>query len=136
MSTPHRIVQQSPVRRRLDSGSKWEPVMGYSRAVQTGPLICVAGCVGIDDDGNLGDGLTEQTRLCVARIRTALEALDASLANVIRVRIYTTCIDRWEEIAAVMGPTFGDIRPANALVEVAKLVDGALVEIEADAWVD
>ena len=52
-----------------------------------------------------------------------------------KVRIYTTTIDRWEEIASVMGPTFADIRPANVLVEVAKLVDDALVEIEAEAWV-
>ena len=121
-------------RRRLDTHSPWEPVMGYSRAVQAGPLIVVSGCVGILPDCTYPDGLEAQTRRCVERIAEALAAFGATLADVIKVRIYTTDITLWKEIAAVMGPTFGETRPANLLVEVSGLVDGALVEIEADAW--
>ncbi|MCH2160787.1 MAG: RidA family protein [Phycisphaerales bacterium] len=133
-TTPGKVVTGPDGRRRLDSGSPWEPKMGYSRAVQAGPMIWVAGCVGINPDGTYPAGLTEQTRRCVQRIAEALEAFDADLSHVVKVRIYTTVIDRWEEIAEVMGPTFRDIRPANVLVEVSKLVDDALVEIEAEAW--
>lgn len=120
--------------RRLDTGSPWEPRMGYSRAVQAGPLVTVAGCVGIEEDGTYAEDLAGQTRRCVQRIEDALRAFDMDLSHVVKVRIYTTDITRWEEIAEVMGPTFGDIRPANLLVEVARLVDDALVEIEAEAW--
>ena len=130
------VITEPSGRRRVESGSPWEPVMGYSRAVRTGPLVCVAGCVGLDEDGTIPEGLDAQTRCALARIEAALAAVDATMNDLVRVRIYTTCIDRWKEIAAVMGPAMDGIRPANALVEVAKLVDGALVEIEADAWVD
>jgi enamine deaminase RidA (YjgF/YER057c/UK114 family) len=109
--------------------------MGYSRAVRAGPLVVVSGCVGILPDGTYPPSLEDQTQRCVTRIREALEAFGASLGQVIKIRIYTTDISRWEEIAAVMGPTFADIRPANLLVEVSGLVDEALVEIEAEAWV-
>ena len=122
-------------RRRLETRSPWEPRMGYSRAVQAGPLIVVSGCVGLLEDGTYPEGLEAQTRRCIERIEEALAAFDATLEQVIKVRIYTTDISRWEEIAAVMGPTFEGTRPANLLVEVARLVDDALVEIEAEAWV-
>ena len=120
--------------RRLDTGSPWEPRMGYSRAVQAGPLVTVAGCVGLEEDGGYAETRTAQTRRCVERIEDALRAFDLDLSHIVKVRIYTTDISRWEEIASVMGPTFGEIRPANLLVEVAGLVDGAMVEIEAEAW--
>ena len=124
-------------RERIETGSPWEDRMGYSRAMKAGPLITVAGCVGITEEGTYPDTLTGQTRCALSRIQGALNALDADLDQIIRVRIYTTCIDRWEEIATIMGPTFAETRPPNVLVEVAKLVDEeALVEIEADAWVD
>ena len=109
--------------------------MGYSRAVQAGPMIWVSGCVGTNPDGTYPPGLADQTRRCVERIAEALAAFDATLAQVVKVRIYVTDISRWEEIASVMGQTFADIRPANVLVEVARLVDHAMVEIEAEAWV-
>ena len=110
--------------------------MGYSRAMKAGPMITVAGCVGITEQGTYPDTLAEQTRCALNRIQRALQALDADLDQIIRIRIYTTCIERWEEIATVMGPTFRETRPPNALVEVAGLVDeAALIEIEADAWV-
>ena len=109
--------------------------MGYSRAVQAGPMIWVSGCVGTNPDGTYPPDLADQTRRCVERISDALDALDATLAQVVKVRIYVTDISRWEEIASIMGPTFADIRPANVMVEVAGLVDEAMVEIEAEAWV-
>ncbi len=129
------MIELPDGRRRLDTGSPWEPRMGYSRAVQAGPFIVVSGCVGIREDGTYPEDLESQTRRCVERIADALSAFDATLEQIIKVRIYTTEISRWEEIAAVMGPTFADIRPANLLVEVSGLVDEALVEIEAEAWV-
>ncbi|MEE2681166.1 MAG: Rid family hydrolase [Planctomycetota bacterium] len=128
-------VNMTNGRERIDTGSPWEQRMGYSRAMRAGPLITVAGCVGISEDGTYPDTLVGQTRCALDRIQGALHALDADLDQIVRIRIYTTCIDRWEEIATVMGPTFADTRPPNVLVEVARLVDAdALVEIEADAW--
>ena len=124
-------------RERIETGSVWEEKMGYSRAMKAGPLITVAGCVGITEEGTYPDTHPGQTRCALDRIQSALQAFDADLDQIIRVRIYTTCIDRWEEIATVMGPTFAQTRPPNVLVEVAKLVDEkALIEIEADAWVE
>ena len=128
-------IEMKNGRTRVDGGSPWEPRMGYSRAMKCGPMITIAGCVGIDDDGSYPDTLKGQARCALRRIEAALEALDAGLEHLTRVRIYTTCIDRWEEIAGVMGPALAEHRPPNVLVEVARLVDEeALVEIEADAW--
>ena len=124
-------------RTRIESGSPWEPRMGYSRALRTGPLISVAGCVGIAEDGSYPDTLEAQTRCALDRIETALDHRGAGLEHVTKLRIYTTCIDRWESIAEVVGPAMADFRPPNVLVEVARLVDeSALVEIEAEAWLD
>lgn len=136
MEQAMQTIQLADGRTRVDSGSPWEPRMGYSRAMKAGPLITVAGCVGIREDGTYPDTLEEQTRCALARIDSALSALDASLEQLVRIRIYTTCIKDWEQIASVMGPAFTDTRPPNALVEVARLVDDeAMVEIEGDAWV-
>ena len=122
-------------RTRVDGGTAWEPRMGYSRAMRSGPLITVSGCVGIDGNGDYPDTLREQTRCALDRIRAALHCLEADLEHLVRVRIYTTCIDRWEEIAEVMGPALAEFRPPNTLVEVSALIDAAaLVEIEAEAW--
>ena len=123
-------IEMANGRVRVDSGSPWEPRMGYSRAMKSGPQITVAGCVGIEKDGSYPDTLEEQTRCALRRIEEALATLEAGLEHVTRIRIYTTCIDRWEEIADVMGPALEAFRPPNALVEVSKLVDEeALVEI-------
>lgn len=120
----------------LDSGSSWEPRMGYSRAVRAGGSIHVSGCVGIEADGRYDPSLRRQTERCIERIAEALAAFGASIDSVVRVRIYTTCIVEWEEIAAIMGPRFGATRPANTLLGVSALVDEqALIEIEADAWI-
>jgi enamine deaminase RidA (YjgF/YER057c/UK114 family) len=111
--------------------------MGYSRAVQAGPLICVSGCVGIGADGSYPPTLRAQTARCIERIRDALAPFGADLSHIIRLRMFTTRIAQWEEIAVACGPVFGGIRPANALIGVSALIDPqALIEIEADAWVD
>ena len=129
-----KMVKQGPDRRRLDGGTKWEQEMGYSRAVQAGPLLHVAGCVGVLPDGDYPEGLVSQTLRALERVEEALGAFDARLEHVVKVRIYTTRIDDWEEIASVVGPAFDEVRPANVLIGVDRLVDGALIEIEAEAW--
>lgn len=108
--------------------------MGYSRAVRAGKLIAVTGTVGVGADGTYSPSLGEQTARSLEIILRALEALGAGAQHVMRTRIYTTQIEKWEEIAAVHGKIFGEIRPATTLVGVAKLIDAeALIEIEADA---
>lgn len=118
------------------SGSKWEPIMGYSRAVRGGNTIAVTGTVGINADGTYPKTLAEQTKRSLDIILAALTKLGGKPEQVIRTRIYCTDISQWQEIAAVHGKIFGDIRPATTLVGVAKLIDdAAMIEIEADAWV-
>lgn len=123
-------------RELLDSGSVWEPVMGYSRAVRAGDTIHVAGCVGLEADGSYSADLRRQTERCMERISEALAAFGADAEAIVRVRIYTTRVAEWREIAAVLGPLFAVNRPANALIGVAELIDErAAIEIEADAWI-
>ena len=119
------------------SGSKWEPVMGYSRAVRKGNVIAVTGTVGINADGTYPPALADQTRRSLQIIQAALESLGANLTDVIRTRMFVTNVAKWEEIARVHGEVFGEIRPATTIVEVAKLIDkDAQIEIEVDAIVD
>jgi enamine deaminase RidA (YjgF/YER057c/UK114 family) len=123
-------------RKTASSGSKWEPKMGYSRAVRSGNTIAVSGTVGINADGKYPATLAEQTRRSLAIIRAAIELLGGKIEDVVRTRMYVTDVSKWEEVAAVHGEIFGDIRPATAIVEVAKLIDAeAQIEIEADAVV-
>jgi len=123
-------------RRLASTGSAWEPKIGYSRAVRVGAHIMVTGTVGIEADGTFGPSLEAQSRRALTIIKAAIEALGGSLAHVVRTRIYVTKITEWEEVGRVHGEFFGDIRPASAMVEVARLIDSAaLVEIEADAIV-
>jgi enamine deaminase RidA (YjgF/YER057c/UK114 family) len=123
-------------RRCASSGSKWEPVMGYSRAVRTGNVIAVTGTVGVNADGSYAPTLAAQTRRALTIIRAALEALGGRLDHVVRTRMYVTDVSKWEEVAGVHGEVFGEIRPATTLVEVARLIDAAAqIEIEADAVV-
>ena len=124
-------------RKTASSGSKWEPLMGYSRAVRAGDWIAVTGSVGINADGTYSKSLGEQTRRSLAIIRAAIEALGGRIENVIRTRMYVTNVGKWEEVAKVHGEVFAEIRPATTIVEVARLIDGdAQIEIEADAVVD
>ena len=123
-------------RKTASSGSKWEPLMGYSRAVRAGDWIAVTGSVGINADGTYSKSLGEQTRRSLAIVRAAVEALGGRIENVIRTRMYVTNVSKWEEVAKVHGEVFADIRPATTIVEVARLIDGdAQIEIEADAFV-
>ena len=129
-------VTERDGRRYASSGSKWEPLMGYSRAVRTGNAIAVTGTVGANADGTYAASLGAQTRRSLAIIRAALEALGGRLEHVTRTRMYVTDVSKWEEVAAVHGEVFGEIRPATTIVEVARLIDAsALIEIEADAIV-
>ena len=123
-------------RKTASSGSKWEPIMGYSRAVRSGSFIAVTGSVGINADGTYSKSLGDQTRRSLMIIRAAVEALGGKLEQVIRTRMYVTDVSRWEEVARVHGEIFAEIRPATTIVEVAKLIDAeAMIEIEADAVV-
>jgi enamine deaminase RidA (YjgF/YER057c/UK114 family) len=123
-------------RRTASSGSKWEPRMGYSRAVRSGNLISVSGTVGVNPDGSYPKTLAEQTRRSLTVIGAAIEALGGKIEQVVRTRMYVTNVSKWEEVAAVHGEVFADVRPATAIVQVAALIDAeALIEIEADALV-
>jgi enamine deaminase RidA (YjgF/YER057c/UK114 family) len=129
-------VTERAGRQCASSGSKWEPIMGYSRAVRAGNVIAVTGCVGINADGTYSKSLGDQTRRSLAIIRAAVEALGGSIEQVIRTRMFVTDVSKWEEVARVHGEVFAHIRPATSIVEVAKLIDAeAQIEIEADAMV-
>ena len=120
------------------TGSKWEPIIGYSRAVRTGPFVYVSGTTASGADGNIVgiDDPYAQTRQILANIGKALAAVGAGPEHVVRTRIYLTDISRWEDVGRAHGEVFGEIRPATAMVEVAKLISPEiLVEIEADAYV-
>jgi enamine deaminase RidA (YjgF/YER057c/UK114 family) len=118
------------------SGSKWEPIMGYSRAVRSGNVIAVTGTVGINPDGTYPATLEAQTRRSLEIIRAAIEALGGRMEQVIRTRIYVTDVSKWEQVARVHGQVFAEIRPATSILEVARLIDDAAqIEIEADAIV-
>ena len=123
-------------RQTASSGSKWEPLMGYSRAVRSGPFIAVTGTVGVNADGTYSKSLGDQARRSLLIVRAAVEALGGRMEQVIRTRMFVTDVSKWEEVARVHGEVFGEIRPATSILEVAKLIDAdAQIEIEADAVV-
>ncbi|MCV7097103.1 RidA family protein [Mycobacterium kubicae] len=118
-------------RRCVSSGSDFESAVGYSRAVRIGPHVAVAGTTGSGDD------IADQTRDALRRIESALAEVQATLADVVRTRIYVTDIGRWREVGDVHAEVFGVIRPVATMVEVSALIaPHLLVEIEVDAYVE
>ena len=126
-------------RMRISSGTKWEPIVGYSRVVKVGKFVYVSGTTATDSQGNVVgiEDAGAQTIQALKNIQRALESVGARLEDVVRTRIYVTDIKRWEEVGKVHGAFFKEIRPTTTMVEVKALVNPEmLVEIEAEAVLD
>lgn len=123
-------------RQNITTGTQWEQIVGYSRAVRMGNWIAVSGTTAVDEHGTLvgaGD-IAMQTRYILQKIERALIACGASMADVIRTRMYVVDINQWEAVGRVHGEFFADIKPASTMVEVKGLISpDLLVEIEVDA---
>jgi enamine deaminase RidA (YjgF/YER057c/UK114 family) len=133
---PRITVAEFAGRRCASSGSPWEPIVGYSRAVRSGNVIAVSGTVGLNADRSYPPTLAEQTRRALEIGRDAIEALGGTLAHVIRTRMFIIDITKAAEATKVHGEFFRDIRPVSTLVQVSRLIDDrALIEIELDAIV-
>ncbi len=124
---------------KYSSGTKWEPIVGYSRAIRVGKIVHVSGTTATDSEGKLVGvgGPGKQTVQTLNNIRGALESVGSKLEDVVRTRIYVTDIGRWEEVGKAHGAVFKNIRPTTSMIEVKKLISPEiLVEIEAEAILD
>ncbi|NGP76978.1 RidA family protein [Balneolaceae bacterium YR4-1] len=123
-------------RQNISSNTKWEPVVGYARAVRIGQTIYVSGTTATDDKGEvvgIGDPYRQTVKI-IENIERALKKADAELSDVVRTRIYVTDMSDWKEVGSAHGKYFGSILPATSMVEVSRLIDAdMLVEIEAVA---
>ncbi len=127
------------IRQKISTGTEWEKLAGYSRAVKTGSQIFIAGTTAVDEKGEIqGNGdIYLQTKYIFKKIEAALNQCGSRLEDIVRTRMFVTDISKWKDAAKAHGEIFGEIRPASTLVEVSSLVDeNLLIEIEADAVTD
>ena len=123
-------------RQVVSTGTRWEPVIGYSRAVRAGNWILVTGTIGLRPDGTCPDTPAEQMRMSMETVIAAIEALGGRREDIVRTRIYVTDIGLWEEIGRVHAEFLGHVRPATSMIGIASLAhEAAVLEVEADALV-
>jgi enamine deaminase RidA (YjgF/YER057c/UK114 family) len=140
MDTPEPFSARGPARNRdvdranVDTGTVWEAMAGYARAVRVGDRILVSGTTATGPDGPVAAGnAAAQARFVLDKIERAIETLGGRLRDVVRTRVYVRRLEDWEAVARVHGERFGAIRPANTLVQAGLVGDPYLVEIEAEA---